>query len=91
MKVAQEERQKVIEKKNEAIAMARQYSLMNKSVKRFQYVIIAGNNGNVVRRCMQLREERWEETNSFDKLYNFKWQPISRGIQFEVVNQFGTR
>ena len=40
---------------------------------------------------MLLRNERWEETNSFDKLYNFKWQPVSRGINFQVNNNFGTK
>lgn len=53
--------------------------------------MVKGNNNGVVRRCMELRKERWEETSHFDKLFNFKWQPVSRGIQFDQVNSFGTR
>jgi hypothetical protein len=40
---------------------------------------------------MLLRADRWEETNSFDKLFNFKWQPVSWGINFDAINSFGTR
>jgi hypothetical protein len=40
---------------------------------------------------MELRSERWEETNDFDTLFNFKWHPISKGIKFEMVNTHGTR
>jgi hypothetical protein len=40
---------------------------------------------------MQLRAEHWEETSAFDKLFNFKWQPVSWGINFEAINAFGSR
>jgi hypothetical protein len=40
---------------------------------------------------MMLREERWEETNDFDKLFNLRWQPFSRGLPFSIVNTCGTR
>jgi len=43
-------------------------------------VIVPGNNGVLVRKCMELRHERWQETTPFDKLYNFRWQQLSRGI-----------
>jgi hypothetical protein len=52
---------------------------------------VPGNNGTMVRKCMALRHDRWQETSSFDKLYNFKWQQLSRGIHFDQVNSFGTR
>ena len=64
---------------------------MNRNNQKYKFAICSGNNSNIIRRCMKLREERWEETNSFDKLYNFKWQPFSRGIKFESVNSFGIR
>lgn len=64
---------------------------MNKTQTRYKFTVCPGNNSNIVRMCMQLRMDRWEETNNSDKIFNFKWQPYSRGIQFDVVNQFGTR
>ena len=64
---------------------------MNKTLSRYKFIVCPGNNSNIVRRCIQLREDRWEETTASDKLFNFKWQPFSRGIQFEIINQFGTK
>lgn len=81
----------MIQQKITAYENARNYTLLNKSPMRLKYAIAKGNNSNILRKCMLLRNERWEETNSFDKLYNFKWQPISRGIVFDQINSFGTR
>jgi hypothetical protein len=74
-----------------AIEASRNYSTQNKTQMKLKYAICKGNNSNIIRRCMSLRSERWDETNSFDKLFNFKWQPISRGVQFESINSFGVR
>jgi len=76
----------LLEQAYEAKAQAKIYSLMNKTVTKFKFVVCPGNNSDIVRRCLRLREERWEETGSSDKLFNFKWQPFSRGIQFDMVN-----
>jgi hypothetical protein len=89
--VIEHERQKLIQQKIQALEQARSYTLQNKNPLRLKYAIGKGNNSNMIRKCMLLRNERWEETNSFDKLYNFKWQPISRGIAFDQINNFGTR
>lgn len=78
-------------KYTEAKVLAAGYVQKNKGLQRFKFAICPGNNSNIIRRCMQLREERWEETNSFDKMFNFKWQPFSRGIKFDSVNSFGFR
>lgn len=40
---------------------------------------------------MELRADRWEETQDFDTLFHFKWHPISRGIKFDLVSKHGTR
>ena len=77
--------------KAEAAEKAKSYSLANKGQGKYKFIVVNGNNSNIVRKCMRLRSERWEETNSFDKLYNFKWQPVSWGINFEVNNSFGVR
>ncbi len=44
-----------------------------------------------MKRCLDLRSDKWEETNDFDTLFNFKWHPISKGIKFDIVNTHGTR
>jgi len=77
--------------KVEAAERAKEYSLANKGRGKYKFAIVSGNNSGLVRKCMQLRGERWEETNSFDKLFNFKWQPVSWGLNFEVNNSFGTK
>jgi hypothetical protein len=64
---------------------------MNSNPGLLKYSVCPGNNCNVVRRCMELRHDRWEETSTFDKLYNFKWQQLSRGISYDLVNSCGTR
>jgi len=55
------------------------------------YIICPGNNSGIVKRCMDLRLERWEETHDFDTLFHFKWHPVSRGIKFDLVNTHGTK
>jgi len=62
-----------LNKYTEARALAAAYTQMNRNNQKYKFAICSGNNSNIIRRCMKLREERWEETNSFDKLYNFKW------------------
>jgi hypothetical protein len=86
-----QEQERLILKKLEALERAKNYSKQNKGVNKFKFIIISGNNSAVVRKCMALRVDRWEETNHFDKLYNFKWQPTSRGLNFNLNNQLGTR
>ena len=50
-----------------------------------------GNNASVIKRCMELRHSRWEETQCYDKLFNFRWQQLSRGLIFDQINHLGTR
>lgn len=64
---------------------------MHRTVQKYKYFIAAGNNSQVVKRCMDLRDDRWEETTPSDKLYNFRWQPWGRMIDYKSVNSFGVR
>ena len=86
-----QERERILKIKLEAAERAKEYSIANKDQGKYKFVVVSGNNSNIIRKCMQLRAERWEETNSSDKLYNFKWQPVSFGINFKANNSFGTR
>ncbi len=40
---------------------------------------------------MMLRSDQWEETSNSDKLFNFKWLPFSRGVQYSQMNAFGVK
>lgn len=67
------------------------YSQKFCAVNKYKFIVGPGNNSQVVKQCLMLREERWEEANSFDKLFSFKWQPWSRNIGFQQLNSFGMR
>jgi hypothetical protein len=46
-------------KKNEALDKANNYSKMNKGVKKYKFSVIDGNNGALLRKCLELRSDRW--------------------------------
>jgi hypothetical protein len=54
--------------------MARNYQKMNQAQTKYKFAIVPGNNGTLIRKCLELRSSRWEETTLFDKLFNLKWQ-----------------
>jgi len=31
----------------------------------------------------------WEQTAIYDNLFNFKWQPISFGIKYDMLSKYG--
>ena len=37
------------------------------------------------------RRPGWEEISDFSTIFNFKWQPISRGIKFDMLSTNGQR
>lgn len=78
--------------KNEAREKYRDISKKNMGVAaKYKYIVCPGNNSGVVKKCLELRGDRWEEGNDFDTLFSFKWNPISRGIKFDQVNTHGQR
>lgn len=78
--------------KLEAKEKFNQFSLQNKQNNaKYKYIVCPGNNSQIVKRCLDLRKDRWEETNDFDTLFNFKWHPISKGIKFDMVSTHGTK
>jgi hypothetical protein len=40
---------------------------------------------------MALRSDRWDETNSNDKLFNFKGQPFSKGLEYQYLATGGLK
>lgn len=55
---------------------------MQKEVKAHYNNILRGNNSELVRRCMETRHH-WEETSASNTLFNFKWQPVAKGLKFD--------
>ncbi|CAI2376791.1 unnamed protein product [Moneuplotes crassus] len=55
-----------------------------------KYIIMKGNNSNVIERCMKLRPG-WEQTAQFDTMFNFKWQQTSQGIKFNQLSTNGKK
>ena len=43
-----------------------------------------GNNGQIVKRVLSTRAG-WEETNSSNSLFAFKWVQVSRQLNFEIL------
>lgn len=33
----------------------------------------------------------WEDTPSYDSLFNFKWQPFSNGLKFNQISTYGQK
>jgi len=52
---------------------------------KYKFVIAPGNNSKLVREVMQKRNW-WIEIPNYNSLYNFKWQPFSKGIKFEDLD-----
>lgn len=55
-----------------------------------KYIIMKGNNSDIIRRCMDLRPG-WEETADFNTMFNFRWQQFSKGIKFDQLSINGKR
>ena len=49
----------------------------------YKYVIIRGNNSEIIKRCLDERNGDWQEIPSTNTLFNFKWAPFSKGIRFD--------
>jgi hypothetical protein len=54
----------------------------------YTYLIIRGNNSDLIKRCMQLREN-WREAGVFEAA-NFRWQQSSSGLDFSLYSTFNT-
>jgi Tubulin-tyrosine ligase family len=55
----------------------------------YRYITLRGNNSELVKRCLDERE--WQEIQSTNTLFNFKWAPFSKGIRFDYLTGHGQR
>lgn len=56
----------------------------------YKYIVLRGNNSEVIKRCMRCRVG-WEETAEFNTMFNFKWQQSSNGIKFNQISINGKK
>ena len=52
---------------------------------KYKFVITPGNNSKLIREAMKKRWW-WIEIPNINSLFNFKWQPFSKGIKFNELN-----
>jgi hypothetical protein len=58
----------------------------------FKYILCRGNNSNIIRRVMQNRDHWSEFKSTFSTgLFQFKWAPVSKMINFETLSQHGCK
>jgi hypothetical protein len=57
----------------------------------YKYVIIKGNNSELIKRCLEERNGDWVEISSTNTLFNFKWAPFSKGVRFDYLSVHGVK
>ena len=57
---------------------------------KYRYILIWGNNSDLVKTVLDTREW-WVETPCTTTMFQFKWQPFSKGIRFDYLTEFGLR
>jgi hypothetical protein len=86
------------EEENEKIEKFEKEEKEKKEKKTFNYIILKGNNPNVIKKSMSFRLN-WKELNDTTSLfYNFKWRPICSAKDFsnllksqndnQIINHF---
>ena len=55
-----------------------------------KYIIAPGNNSNIVKKCM-VHRINWKECSSLSNHFNFKWQPVSSGTNYDSFNRTSTK
>jgi len=51
----------------------------------YTFVIMPGNNSQIIKRVLEKRYD-WKEAPGFCSIYNFKWQPFSKGLRFDQIS-----
>jgi len=71
--------------------------ILTKKTQPLKYIIKEGNNHWIIQKIMGLRvtavqdQVTWEETTSYDSLYNFKWYPFATGIKYDQISTYGIK
>ena len=65
----------------------KEYNQSIQNTRSYIYLILPGNASYLVKNCMQHRTNWKEPFSSVTSLYNFKWQQISLGIDYNSLNE----
>lgn len=57
----------------------------------FRYNLVSGNNSNLLRRVFRTRPQWDEMEHKHLTTFHFKWAPVSRFINFELINNHGQK
>ncbi|CDW90267.1 ttl domain containing protein [Stylonychia lemnae] len=55
----------------------------------YKYIVIRGNNSELVKKCLDQRGSDWQEISSNNTIFHFKWVPFSKGIRFDYLSSHG--
>ena len=70
--------------------LKKERSDFSKDFRKLYYAIGPGNASYLLKNCM-LHRTNWKESFSYvTNLFNFKWLPVSHGIDFFNLNKFGS-
>jgi len=57
----------------------------------YRYILLKGNNHNVIKRVMETRPQ-WTKIDSVrTSLFDFKWSPFSGPIRFDFLGKHGEK
>ena len=77
----------ILKRKQEIIAKYNKMSKENKPMiaddGMYRYLILKGNNSNLVKRVLETREYWVELEQQHLTLFSFKWAPVSKLINYE--------
>lgn len=88
-KYVDDKRTNVLRRKQEILAKYNQISVENKPNEEeglYKYQIIRGNNSSLVQRVLDTRPNWSELENRHLTIFQFKWAPVSRCINYEQLN-----
>lgn len=57
----------------------------------YRYILIKGNNHQLVQKVMETRSSWNQISNSNTTMFDFKWTPYSSNIKFEFLNGRGQK
>ena len=92
MQILNEQRQNISREKQRSVKIHKkpkyssklQFSSIYNNYK-YKYIVTVGNNSKLIREAMR-RRNWWVEIPNYSSVFNFKWQPTSRGMRFRELD-----
>ena len=81
------EKQKEVKQRYNALSLNRNQT---EGQDKLKYSIARGNNGALIKRVMETRPH-WKELDKGLSLFQFRWAPVSDGINYDLISKHGQR